>query len=334
MGKEESELTASFLRAPEQAVFRDRLETKVAHWLGRHLSETDQANLAAGMIGIPLSKTSISHSGASMLPGAVRAAFKAYTTYSLDYDVDLADFPAADLGDIAMHITDLSDCHQRIEQTIGAVLHDRPQMVPILVGGDHSITAPVVRAFSKPYHARGGRVGIIHFDAHHDVRNLEDGGPSNGTPFRQLLDGGVVDGRNLVQIGIRGFMNARAYHEYVREQGVTVYSAKDVARNGIDAIVEQALQIAGNGTDAIYVSFDMDVLDQAYAPGCPAIGTGGMNPWDAMDALYRLGAEESVRGIDFVCVDPTQDVRNVTTRVLVQLLLTFMAGMMKRTSHP
>jgi len=139
-----------------------------------------------------------------------------------------------------------------------------------------------------------------------------------------------VDGRNIVQIGIRGFMNSRPYHEYVIGKGVTVFTSRDVRRQGVDAILDQAISIAGEKTDVLYVSFDVDVIDQAYAPGCPAIGTGGMDPWDAMDALHRLGQRAEVQGIDFVCIDPTVDVRNVTSRLAVQFMLTFLAGVAKR----
>ena len=102
-------------------------------------------------------------------------------------------------------------------------------------------------------------------------------------------------------------------------------------RLGIDAILDQALVWAGEGTEAIYVSFDVDVIDQAFAPGCPAISTGGMDPWDALDALYRLGMLPQVQGLDFVCIDPTVDVRNVTSRLAVQFMLSFLSGMAERT---
>ncbi|MNG12573.1 Formimidoylglutamase [compost metagenome] len=101
---------------------------------------------------------------------------------------------------------------------------------------------------------------------------------------------------------------------------------------GMDAVLDQALLLAGDGTDALYVSFDVDVIDQAYAPGCPAIGTGGMHPWDALDALYRLGSLPQVQGLDFVCIDPTVDVRNVTSRLAVQFMLSFLAWLAARNS--
>ncbi|UHA75744.1 formimidoylglutamase [Paenibacillus sp. 481] len=305
-------------------MFRDQLEMKVAHWL-RPWDRTEQ--LLAGVIGVPLSKPSISHSGASTTPAAVRAAFRSFTTYSMEYEVDLQTMPVRDLGDIQMHVTDLAECHRRIEAGLYGLLQAQPQLVPIIFGGDHSTTFPSVKAFaqSRP----GQKIGIIHFDAHHDVRNFEDGGVTNGTPFRSLLESGLIEGRHIVQIGIRGFMNAKPYHEYVKSKGVHVYSSRDVRRLGIEAVLDQALEWTAEA-DVLYVSFDVDVIDQAYAPGCPAIGTGGLQPWDALDALYRLGQLERVQAIDFVCIDPTVDVRNVTSRLAVQFMLSFLSGMAHR----
>lgn len=315
-----------FLKTPDQAVFRDAMETKVAHWIRQWDGEEE---LLAGVIGIPLSKPSISHSGASTTPAAVRTAFKSFTTYSMEYGVDLQDLAVRDLGDIQMHVTDIAECHRRIEESLRALYREQPQMIPVIFGGDHSTTCPSMKAFVDRH--PGKKVGILHFDAHHDVRNFEDGGVTNGTPFRGILESGIVEGRHIVQIGIRGFMNSKPYHDYVVSKGVTVFTSRDVRRMGMDAVLDQALRIAGDGTDILYVSFDVDVIDQAHAPGCPAIGTGGLDPWDALDALHRLGQLPNVQGIDFVCIDPTVDVRNVTTRLAVQFMLSFLGGIAKRS---
>lgn len=315
-----------YLKTPDQAVFRDAMETKVAHWIRQWDGEEE---LLAGVIGIPLSKPSISHSGASTTPAAVRTAFKSFTTYSMEYGVDLQYLAVRDLGDIQMHVTDIAECHRRIEESLRALYREQPQMIPVIFGGDHSTTCPSMKAFVDRH--PGKKVGILHFDAHHDVRNFEDGGVTNGTPFRGILESGIVEGRHIVQIGIRGFMNSKPYHDYVVSKGVTVFTSRDVRRMGMAAVLDQALRIVGDGTDILYVSFDVDVIDQAHAPGCPAIGTGGLDPWDALDALYRLGQLPHVQGIDFVCIDPTVDVRNVTTRLAVQFMLSFLCGIAKRS---
>ncbi|BFT75532.1 formimidoylglutamase [Paenibacillus sp. P36] len=314
-----------YLKSPDQAAFRDHMETKVAQWIRPWDGHEE---LLAGIVGVPLSKSSISHSGASTTPAAVRAAFKSFTTYSMEYGVDLQDLAVRDLGDIQMHVTDIAECHRRIEESLRALYKEQPNLIPIIVGGDHSTSCPSLKAFADRH--PGQKVGIIHFDAHHDVRNFEDGGVTNGTPFRGILESGVVHGPDIVQIGIRGFMNAKPYHDYVKNKGVHVYTSRDVRRMGIDAVLDEAIELAGKNTDVLYVSFDVDVIDQAYAPGCPAIGTGGMNPWDAMDALHRLGALPKVQGLDFVCIDPTVDLRNVTSRLAVQFMLSFLAGVAAR----
>lgn len=315
-----------YLMHSDQAAFRDSMETKVAHWIRPW---DGQELLLAGVIGIPLSKSSISHSGASATPAAVRATFKSFTTYSMEYDVDLQNLTVRDLGDIQMHVTDIRECHRRIEESLRALYQVQPDIVPIIIGGDHSTSCPSVKAFVDRYPNK--KVGIIHFDAHHDVRNFEDGGPTNGTPFRGILETGAVQGHHIVQIGIRGFMNSKPYHDFVKSHGVHVFTSRDVYRMGIESVLDQALALIDHNIDVLYVSFDVDVIDQAYAPGCPAIGTGGMHPWAAMDALYRLGCLPTVQGIDFVCIDPTVDIRNVTSRLAVQFMLSFLAGLAHRT---
>lgn len=304
--------------------WRDSYETKVAQWLTPWDGE---AMPDIGFIGIPLSKTSISVSGASMTPNALRELFSAATTYSIDYDVDLQELNARDMGDIQMHVTDLLRCHANIEQGLTNIYQALPNLFPIIAGGDHSITCPSVKAFKQRF---PGPVGIVQIDSHMDVRNLEDGGPSNGTPIRGLLESGTVAGKHIAQIGIHSFANSKPYREYALSQGITQYTAWQVAHEGIEPLVKQAMEIAGNGTDAIYVTVDMDVLDQAFAPGVPAMVPAGMTSWQLLDAVYLLGQNPQVKGFDIVCVDPVQDPRRATVRTALYVILNFLAGYMKR----
>ncbi|WP_333594069.1 agmatinase family protein [Anaerospora hongkongensis] len=315
---------------PPEVIFRsnwvDRYETKVSRWL---IPWDGAEAVDIGLIGVPLSKTSISVSGASMLPNAMRELFKTVTTYNVDADVDLQELLARDMGDLQMHVTDLLRCHQNIEQGMTNVYEALPGIFPILVGGDHSITYPSVKAFKKRF---SGKVGIVQFDAHMDVRNLEDGGPSNGTPIRSLLESATVEGRHIAQLGIHSFANAKPYREYALSKGITQFTARQVAKEGIENLVKQAMEIAGNGTEAIYVTVDMDVLDQAYAPGVPAMAPAGMTSWQLLDGLFLLGQNPKVKGLDVVCVDPVRDQRQSTIRTALYGILTFLAGYSKRES--
>jgi formiminoglutamase len=307
--------------------WKDRFETKVADWL---VPWDGEEEFEIGFIGVPLSKTSISHSGASMTPNALRELFSAVTTYNIDHDVDLQVLKARDLGDVQMHLTDLLQCHRNIEEGLTNLYQSIPDVFPIIAGGDHSITCPSVKAFKKKVK---GKVGIIQIDSHMDVRNLQDGGPTNGTPIRGLLESETVEGKHIVQIGLHSFANSKEYREYAREQGITQFTARQVAQEGVEAFVKQALEIAGNGTDAIYLTVDMDVLDQAHGPGVPAMVPAGMTSWQLLDAVYLLGQDPRVNAMDVVCVDPMQDPRRATVRTALYVILTFLTGYVKRKEN-
>ena len=158
-----------------------------------------------------------------------------------------------------------------------------------------------------------------------------DHGPTNGTPIRGILESGVkVRGENLVQVGIHGFMNASYYKRWVEGQGGTIYTARAIRQAGIEETIATALEIAGKGTDAIYVTVDIDVLELGYAPGTAAATADGLSPTDLLEALFILGRDPRVAAIDFVELDPTRDVAEITTRTFGSAILTFLAGLFLR----
>ncbi|WP_052807418.1 agmatinase family protein [Risungbinella massiliensis] len=300
--------------------WKDRYETKVSEWI---IPWDGKVSLEIGMIGVPLSKSSISVSSASMTPNALRELFPNVTTYNVDHDVDLQELVIRDLGDVKMHVTDIRQCHTNIYHALQTLYQVMPKIFPIIVGGDHSITFPSVQAFRQRY---SGSVGIIQLDSHMDVRNLNDGGPTNGTPIRSLLESGTVTGENIVQIGLRSFANSKAYRDYAKTEGIHQYTQRDLNLNGIDALIQKALEIAGKKTEAIYVTVDMDVLDQAFAPGVPAMVPNGMTARELVQAVFLLGQHPKVKGFDIVCVDPLQDPRRATVRLMLHVILHFLTG--------
>ncbi|QQE79277.1 agmatinase family protein [Alicyclobacillus sp. SO9] len=334
--------------------FRDKYDPKVADWIQAyggggtngtsqtgHTAHTDHmghaghaghadegpAEFDAALLGAPLSKTSISHSAAFQLPDAIRKSFQAFTPYSVHHRLNLADrLRVVDIGNVQMHKTDLGLCQQNIEAAAKSYWQQHRKPL-VLLGGDHSITGASILGMTE---ATGLSCGIVHFDAHHDVRNLEDGGRTNGTPFRTLLESEAIDGHKLVQIGLRDFTNAQAYHEYVLHHGATVYTARDVRKQGLLELVQQSFDIASKGTDAVYVSFDMDVLDQSFVPGVPAPSPGGLDIWETIETLEWLGQQSNVEAMDVVCADPNQDFRDLTTRVASTLVLSFLTGLALR----
>jgi len=318
--KKPSEAAVPFLKPAGQAVFKDSGLTKFSEVLQKWSGE---AVSGYGLIGAPLSKPSISHSGAAFAPEVMRSVLKNTATYAVEDEIDLINAPLFDFGDVLMHVTDIDESHRRIEAAIQRVLEDHPDVIPMILGGDHSITCPAVKGYRG---AKRGKIGIIQFDAHHDVRNRLDGGPSNGTPFRGLIESGTLRPEHLVQIGIRNFSNSMEYTHYAANQGITVYTMKDVRERGMLPIVSESYQKLREQVDSIYLSVDIDVLDQAFAPGCPAIGPGGMTTDDLFSGIKWLGAQEKTRAIDIVEIDPKQDVRDMTSRVGVWTLLSFLIG--------
>lgn len=315
------------LNPPGSPLFRDHLETKVAEWV-RPWDGTESVDVV--IVGAPLSKTSISHSGASATPQAMREMFAAVTTYNFDSDIDLASaLTIRDAGDARVHVTDLARCRAGVKDAVAAVLARSSGALTIVMGGDHSISAPSIEAFKEHV---DGAVGLIQLDAHMDLRNLDDGGRSSGTPIRQLLDSGVVEGRNIVQVGLGAFANARAYRDVARDAGITQISAREVANTRPVDIARRALSVAAEHASAVYVTLDMDVLDGAFAPGVPALVPGGMTSWQLFELMLVLGGHPKVRALDIVEVDPSQDSRRATVRLAVHAMLTFLTGLALRSA--
>jgi len=317
-----------FLRPPElvrRSSWEDPHETRVANWIRPWDGEEA---FDVGLLMIPIARGAIKHVAAHLGPNALRMVWPFFTTYSIDYDIDIAPLRVRDLGDVAISLLDVPEAHRAIEEAAGALFRMNRDFFPVTIGGEHSLAHPLLRAFKA---GRGyEQIGLIQFDAHMDFQTAEHG-PHNGTPIRTILEEGIVAPRNLVQIGIAGFVQAEWHTRWGRDQGVTIFTARDVATRGMGPLLEEAIAIAGEGTEAIYVTFDIDCFDQAFAPGTGASLPGGITPWQAYDALFQLGAHPSVQGFDLVEVDPSRDAGDITARLATKLMLTLLAGYATRS---
>lgn len=302
----------------------DLYSTNLAEWI-RPIGSDKDYDLC--LMGVPLSKSSISFSGAHLHPFHFRKLWTSFSTYNWDEDIDLQELTIADLGDVDMHITDIAVCHQNIQEAMFHVQQELPKSVKISVGGDHSILAPLVKGWQQ---AHGKRVGIIQFDAHLDVRDMSYGGPSNGTPIRNLLTSNTVRGEDIFTIGLRNFANSKEYRNYAESQGIHLFSQKDVQQQGIEQILDIAMQTLEQQCDVVYVTFDIDALDQSIVPGVPAIGPQGLTADQLFTSAYTLGKWSKVSAMDMVCVDPTVDVRDISTRVSLHAFLHFTSGYFQR----
>ena len=205
----------------------------------------------------------------------------------------------ADLGDVAFsNPFDIAASHADIT-AFYRTLH-AAGVTPLSAGGDHSISLPILRAV-----AAGGPVGMVHIDAHTDTCDEEFGEKfTHGTPFRRAVEEGLLDPKRTVQIGIRGTQNSEEAWDYSLESGMRVVFIEEFTRLGVHAVIAEARRVVGEGP--VYVSFDIDSLDPAFAPGTGTPEVGGMTPIEAQALLRGLRGLALIGG-DVVEVSPPFD---------------------------
>ena len=293
-------------------------------WLG---SGESRSGWDVGVVGAPISQASISPSSAHLTPAAFREALGRFATYDGDHGLELTELGVRDLGDVAGDGDgDVAAAHGRIEALCAGAAGGG---VVVVVGGDNSLTFPAMRGCAGK--ALDDGWGLLTFDAHHDVRDASlYGGPRNGTPVRDLVAAGLP-GPRIAQIGLHGFANAREHHDWAVAQGIHVRRAAQVRAGGITSTLDSALAaLERSGVERLYVDVDLDVLDRAFAPACPASMPGGLRPVDLQEAAYMLGADPRVRALDLTEVDAGADVAGMTVRTMCAVFLSFCAGVLHR----
>jgi formimidoylglutamase len=296
----------------------DPLWPRASAWLatGGHRSGP-----SLGVVGVPLSRTSISASGADTTPAAVRAALRRYSTLHAALDVDLETLSVTDHGDLDVADAGVTDHLSRVEQGLIPVAAARHDLVVVL-GGDNAVTRPALRALLSL-----SSTGLLTLDAHHDVRGFH-AGATNGTPVRGLVEDGLR-GDHVVQVGIGDLTNSRAYRDWCEDRGITLVGVGE-ARGRVGAVVRAHLDRLAGTCEHLYVDLDVDVLDASFAPGCPGARPGGLAPWELLEAAVEAGRHPAVRGVDVTEVDASADVGGVTVDVAAQCLLSAAAGLAAR----
>ena len=236
--------------------------------------------------------------------------------------MDVRRLPVADRGDWQVSSLSLEEYQPAIEASARRLAKGP---VYAFLGGDNGITGPLVRGVSR---GQLSRVGILTFDAHHDVQAL-DLGPTNATPIRALIDDGLL-GEQVIQIGIHSFANSLEHRTFCDEHRIRIATMETVEAQGLGPVVGAALEGLGQQCEWIYVDFDIDVLDRAYAPACPGSQPGGMRPRQLATAAWLCGQHPKVRAVDFVEVDASVDVNDLTLMNMANVFLSFAAGVAAR----
>jgi guanidinopropionase len=266
-----------------------------------------------GLVGIPWDGGTTNRAGARHGPRQVRDLSTMIRNVNRASGINpFAMCNCADLGDTPVNPVDVMDSMARIKAFFDRVCD--AGVAPLAVGGDHLSTLPVMRALAK-----NGPVGMVHFDAHTDTWDGYFGGfkYTHGTPFRRAVEEGLLDPKRTVQIGIRGALYNDAEDTWGQQQGIRVIDIDEFHAMGIEAVMQEARRVVGDGPT--YVSFDVDALDPVYAPGTGTPEIGGMTTLEAQWAVRALRGLNLVGG-DVVEVSPPFDTSGNTAMVGATML--------------
>ena len=272
----------------------------------------DFGGLDVALIGVPMDLGVTNRAGARLGPRAVRAVERIGPYEHALGIAPLLHVQAADVGDVPMKSRfSLEHCHADIEAFFGKVRD--AGVIPLAVGGDHSVTYPILRALG-----RDRPLAMVHIDAHCDTGGTFEGSKfHHGGPFRQAVLDGVLDPERSIQIGIHG--GAEYLWEFSVDSGMTVLYVEDVAQMGVRAVVEKARKVIGDAPT--YVTFDIDGVDPGFAPGTGTPETGGLTPREVLAILRGIAGAQIVGG-DVVEVAPQYDATTNTAQVAAQVLFT------------
>lgn len=285
-----------------------------------------------GIVGIPFDTAAVAGArGSREGPNGIRSKFPYWTCYNPELDIDLTTgLDIVDFGNIRVTQTDVAAAHDQVESVITALT--QLGIIPISLGGDHSLTYPAAKGLMN---TANGSIGVINVDAHHDVRHSHGGELSSGTPFRRLLedDEGTLDHANFVELGLSGWHNTKYYVDWVRENGGTIITAREIHRDGPEAAAAQAIETATNGTDAVYLSVDIDVLEPGDAPGTSVPSPGGLRTHQVLELVYQIGRHPITQAMDVMEVaPPLERWDRITTMVASSIVVQFIGAVKDRRS--
>jgi agmatinase len=283
------------------------------------------------IVGAPFDGGTSYRSGARFGPQAMRSA--CYLAHdgsrpSLAMRVDgLQDMRVLDAGDVELYSGDAVRSCADLELVIERIA--RTGAIPLVLGGDHTITWPDVTGVAR---ARGwGKVSVIHFDAHADTGDIEFGSlVGHGQPMRRLIESGAARGDRFLQMGLRGYWPGPETLAWMAEQGMRSYEMTEIVARGFDECLTEAFTIATDDCDGVFLSVDIDVCDPGHAPGTGTPEPGGLSARQLLDAVRRICYELPVMGIDVVEVAPPYDHADITALLGNRVVLEALSAIARR----
>ncbi len=275
-------------------------------------------------IGVPFDEGNIGKPGSEEGPREFRLASQEYFPYWFEYQVDLQG-SCVDCGDVQMPKVNPGIAYERVYKAVREVLAGGK--VPIICGGDRSISIPAARALSDHIGA-DKQMGCLHFSAHLEMADSWAGERNVSTcALARITELPNVSGAHVAHIGARNSLNPKDWIDLAREREIRFYPMFEVLERGVDAVAEDAIARVWDGTDAQYLSFNFNVMDASAAPGVTAAEPGGLESREIMRVASALGARDAVGLIDITELCPIFDVSGTTSRLAVCVVLRVLAAM-------
>lgn len=259
------------------------------------------------VVGIPFDTGCSFATGSRFGPQSIREASSILKPYNPVIDVNVFDHCSGiDYGDITIVPGYIEDSFERIEKEMDILVN--ANVIPICLGGDHSITLPELRSLAKKH----GPIALVHFDSHSDTGDLFFGRPYNhGTTFRRAIEEGLLIADKSLQIGLRGPLYSADQFDYARSKGIKIFSNWDIREQGFNVVIDE-IQKKTSGAP-VFVTFDIDFLDAAYAPGTGTPEICGFNTFEAQKLILKGLINANIIGCDLVEVLPAADSAGMIT---------------------
>ncbi len=276
-------------------------------------AQDNAAGLNVCFVGVPFDIGTSNRAGARFGPRQIRAESCLIRPYNMATRAAPFDsLQVADIGDVAINTFNLSDSIKIIENAYDGIL--AYDCKPLTLGGDHTITLPILRAMKRKY----GPLGVVHIDAHADINDAMFGEPvAHGTPFRRAIEEGLIAPSRMVQIGLRATGYEADDFDWPRSQGVRVVQAEECWHKSLTPLMIEVREQLGEGP--VYFTFDIDGLDPAFAPGTGTPEIGGLTVPQALEVIRGCRGLDLV-GCDLVEVAPPYDPSGNTALTAANLL--------------
>lgn len=288
------------------------------------------------IVGVPHDSGTTYRPGTRFGPQGIRRISALYTPYNYEMGVDLREqIKLCDVGDIFTIPANNEKSFDQISKGIAHIFASGA--FPIILGGDHSIGFPTVRGVCR--HLGDKKVGIIHFDRHVDTQEIDLDERMHTCPWFHATNMANAPAKNLVQLGIGGWQVPREGVKVCRERGTNVLTVTDICEMGLEAAAQFAIDRATDGTDCVYISFDIDCIDAGFVPGTGWPEPGGLLPREALKLLELIVRQVPVCGLELVEVSPPYDISDMTSLMACRVICDTMAhlvvsGQLPRKQKP